>query len=310
MTTSKPTEEAFWSRNSKPTSQRKLKKLAALYDVDLRSITALFSAHADFDERENRPFDDGAIVPEAERAHLIESGVIPAPRRLSRDDLLAWLTEAWEACDRTAVRDAFIIGTANGRYDFRSALGTYASFHSLSGPDRDDAVRRGIAGLPDEGTTVDQTTVESELIYYAFKRFWMPYMVMDHADYAAFDLSQFNKRPVPEPTDAQRENFTALLDAIRALPADAKLTDLQKAGTGLVKGNKYDRIHLLEILGYCDILGSPDHPPVRERFVNQENRPQPEHFYSRDWHFPANLWDGTVGVNEEAVAYWFPGYER
>ncbi|MFH5804700.1 hypothetical protein [Alienimonas sp. DA493] len=306
-----PTEEAFRNRNSKPASRRKLKKLAGLYGLDERSVTTLFSARLDFDRPGNQPNDGGALVPEAERDHLVRQGGIPEPRAFAREELLDWLTAAWGAVDRPALANAFIVGVANGRYDLKSALGSYASFHALAGPDRDDAIARGIrvGGAMRELPEGDET-FEPDFLTLAFKRLWKPYMLHDSADYAALDLTQFKKNPAPEPTDAERENFRALLNAIRDLPPTAKLTDLQKAGTRIVKGNKYDRVHVFEILGYCDVLGSPDHPPVRERFVNQLQRPQPDHLYSRDWQFPANFWDGTVGVNEEAVAYWFPGYER
>ena len=64
-----PTEEAFWSRNSKPMSKRKLVQLAQLYEMDRRSITTLFNAYVDFDQREvEHPEGPGTAIQEAHAA--------------------------------------------------------------------------------------------------------------------------------------------------------------------------------------------------------------------------------------------------
>lgn len=299
-----PTEAAFWSRNSKPTSKRKLAKLAELYELDLRSVTTLFNAYVDFDQRENRPVDGGAKIPDAEIVHLVETQVIPEPGRFSAEDIVNWLLSEKKRCQRTSLANAFIIGIDSGRYDFRSALGSYASFYPLNNRNRAGTIKRGIEGLPE----ADESE-ERDFVYFAHRRLWKPYVIHDRADYAAFDLSRFNLKGLPAPSEPQCDNFRELLNAIRGLPHDAKLTDLQKSATGIVKGDKYDRQHVLEILGYCDILGSPDHKPMRKQFVNQLYRPLPKHFYSKEWRFPACFWSGENGVDEEAVAFWFPGYE-
>ncbi len=95
-------------------------------------------------------------------------------------------------------------------------------------------------------------------VYDAYRRMNAPYVFHYLADYAAFDLSRFNEMEIAEPVTEQCDNFNELLNAIRQLPNDAKLTELQKCGTGIIKGNKHDRQNVLEILGYCDILGSPE----------------------------------------------------
>lgn len=299
-----PTEEAFWSRNSKPTSKRKLAKLAELYSLDIRSITTLFNGYVDFDRRENRPIDSGAKIPEAEVEDLVQMRVVPPSASYSAEEMIAWLLKEKRRCQRGSLADAFVIGVATGRYDYRSALGSYASFYAVNDRNRAATIARGVEGLPE-----DDQSAERDFIYFAHRRLWKPYVFHDRADYAAFDLSRFNERPVAQPTAEEHANFHGLLTAIRELPPVAKLGDLQKSVTGLVKGNKYDRQHVLEILGYCDILGSPDHKPIRKRFVNQRCRPLPKHFNSKEWRFPACFWSGEIGVNEEAVAFWFPGFE-
>lgn len=299
-----PTEEAFWNRNNKQSSKRRLEKLAELYETDVRSIAALFNAHADFDQKENRPVNGRALVPSAEIEHLVSAGVIPKPARYSADLLIDWLLAEKRRTRRANLASAFIRGLSNGRFDYRSALGSYASFYALNGRNRKSLMRKGIEGLPD-----GDSEIELDFVYYAFRRFWKPYVFHDNAAYAAFDLSRFTKTTVAEPTTKEADAFARLLAAIRALPPTARLTELQKAGTGLIKGDKYDRIHSLEILGYCDILGGNEHKPIRKQFLNQQHRPMPEHFYARDWRFPACFWNGAAGLNEEAVAFWFPGFE-
>lgn len=302
-----PTEENFWKRNSKPASQRKLRQLAELYELDLRSIRVLFNGYVDFDQREKRPIDEGALIPAEEREHLVEAGVVPEPGDYSADELLDWLMKEKRQVQRERLADAFIAGMTSGRYDWRSALGSYASFHGLTARNRKSTVERGIDGLPDSGQREHH-----DFIYFAHRRLWKPYVFHARADYAAFDLHQFNHSPPADPGKAERDNFRRLLDAIRELPEDSKLTELQRALTGLVRGDKYDRQHVLEILGYCDILGHPrGQKPIRKRYMNQLQRPQPDHFYSRDSHYPLNFWNsGEMGVDEEAVAYWFPGFEQ
>ena len=303
--TRNPTEENFWSRNSKPTSERKLKRLAELYEFDIRSITTLFNAHVDFDRKENRPIDSGARIPRAELEHLVEMKVVPEAKEYSATDLIDWCLQGKAAIDEEVLINAFIIGVASQRYDWRSALGSYACFYAVTKRNRNATIKRGIEGIPEGG--------QSELrdfVYFAHRRLWKPYVFHDRGDYAAFDLSRFNESEVREPDRAEQKAFRDLLSAIRKLPKSATLSELQKCVTGLVKGDKYDRIHVLEILGYCNILGSPDYEPIRKRFMNQQQRPLPDHFYSRDWRFPSCFWNGEIGLNEEAVAFWFPGYEK
>lgn len=296
--------EEFWSRNQKPTSKRKLAKTAELYELDLRSVTALFNAHVDFDKPKNYPMIQRLFVPPSEVAYLIETEVIPASESYTANDVIDWLLKEKKRCDRKALANAFIVGVANGRYDYLSALGSYANFYAVNGRNRAATIKRGIYGLPKP-----DTTEELDFVYDAYRRINAPYVFHYLADYAAFDLSRFNQMEIAEPTSAQCENFHNLLNAVRELPRDAKLTELQKCGTGIIKGNKHDRQNVFEILGYCDILGNPEFEPMRKRYVHQEDRPWPSHFYAKEWRFPTCFWDGQVGVNEEAVAFWFPGYE-
>lgn len=294
-------EEAFRQRSAKPTSRRKLQQLAALYEIDVRSITALFGRFLDFDQREHRPVDGEAALPPAELGHLIAAEVIGPPRSRTADQIVDDLIAAHAACDRQALADAFVISITTGRHDYRSALASYASFIALAPATREQVRAAGIAGLPPAGVAAP-----SDDVALAFRRLWKPYVVNDQATYAAFDLDRFRRRPVPTPTAAQAAAFRQLLDAIRALPPDARLTDLQRCMTGIVKGDKYDRQHVAEILGYCDILPSRAHPPMRTRYLEQGRRPLPTHYYAREWRFPACFWTGEVGVDEAAVAYWFP----
>ena len=108
--------------------------------------------------------------------------------------------------------------------------------------------------------------------------------------------------------DAANDVRERIARAIDDLPETAQLGALNKAVTGLVKGNKYDRQHALEILGYCDVLRSPEHEPLRGRYLNQLMRPQPAQFTKRDWHFPLNFWTGEYGIDREGLAFWFPEF--
>ena len=92
--------------------------------------------------------------------------------------------------------------------------------------------------------------------------------------YALCDLTWFKQARPVTPNAEDQAVLRSTLDAIRALPADAELTELSKAVSKLLGGNRYTRQLALERLGCCGI--------------------------------PVNGWTGRDGVDDAAVAFWFP----
>ena len=74
----------------------------------------------------------------------------------------------------------------------------------------------------------------------------------------------------------------------------------------MFKSNKGERKVFCEILGYAGILKPRGWPSFFDRWVVADEFEAPDHFYSREWQFPASGWSGADGVNEEAVRFWFP----
>ncbi|AEI63173.1 hypothetical protein [Corallococcus macrosporus] len=108
------------------------------------------------------------------------------------------------------------------------------------------------------------------------------------------EVAQFD----PEMVVAGREVLGRMLDAIRALPAEAQLTDLVRSVSGVVKGNKRERIALLETLGFAELLPVAGHRGYAEAFVpwDHANSRMPSEVFKREWAYPVRFWTGADGV--------------
>lgn len=232
---------------------------------------------------------------------------------LDHDDLIASLIEVRKRTDRAKVVAAFVASLRTSRLDLRSPLGSYAyhlkhPLHKLNGFDPSagsanylqckvcsyfsNKGRRDFVIDFDHWASVRKTsTVEN---------FHIP-------AYAFADLTLFADAEVPPLVDADWEVMRQLLERIRNLPSTAQLGVLNKALTGLFKADKYVRQQVLEILGFCGVLQPKSIPLVTGRFFcNDKN----QLVHSRDWAYPVAAWTGVDGVNDVAVAFWFPELVR
>jgi hypothetical protein len=72
----------------------------------------------------------------------------------------------------------------------------------------------------------------------------------------------------------------------------------------LVLGDKYDRRHVIETLGACGILETPEHPGFTTRwttFASRQDRPDPR----VECDPPIAFWTAAHGVSSKNVASWF-----
>jgi hypothetical protein len=99
--------------------------------------------------------------------------------------------------------------------------------------------------------------------------------------------------------------LASILKAARSLSAAARLRDLEKALSKLLPSNDGERRTLIGILGYAGILIDPSRPDFRQQFVPAVER-QHTPWHKDDWPYPVQWWDGSHGVNEVAIAEWFP----
>jgi hypothetical protein len=95
-----------------------------------------------------------------------------------------------------------------------------------------------------------------------------------------------------------------LIDTLRQLPDDTTAPQAVAQLT-MVKGNKAKRENLLDILGVCGILQTPEHHGYSQEFVpvNQRKTP-PLRFVERT--YPVSWWKGSHDVNNEAVRQFLP----
>ena len=210
---------------------------------------------------------------------------------------------------RTTSRDdviAAFVGSLSTRHlPARSAFG---SLVVLQGFARHDFVTSTVFSSGSCATCGLRSEVKSESLERVQN---YPFQVQ-HTDikYAAFDLSTFGDRDVCQPTDDDRRTLNAMFAAIRALPATAQLTELNKSLQGIIKSNKFERMILLETLGYAGILCPRDHQHYSNGFVTHDfaNTHQPAEFFKREWAYPVRFWTGESGVNEENINDYFGAY--
>jgi hypothetical protein len=217
----------------------------------------------------------------------------------SHDVIVSHAVEIAKRTDRKAVIRAFVGSLTTKNLPARSAFGSLMVLqkfkaHKFQPSRKFDGDNCGYCGLGKQ-TDYDETTERVEA--YPFQ--------VQHTDiqYAAFDLESFPDRTTDEPKPQDIDCLRKLFDAIRALPAGAQLTELNQCLTKVIKSNKYERMILLETLGYAGILCPRKKDHYSSRFVtfDEANSDQPKEYYKQEWEYPVRFWTGKDGVNETAV---------
>lgn len=235
---------------------------------------------------------------------------------LDHDDLIVSLVKARNQIDREKVVAAFVSSLRTKRLDLRSPLGSYA-FH-LNHP------RHKLDGFnPDVGQNYlqckrcpyfsNQGRRDCDINFTYNGKLRSTSTVSQNfasPEYALADMTLFADAAVPPPNDDDWDVIRQLLKRVRALPSTARLGDLQKALMGLFKSDKYARQQVLEILGFCGVLQPKSRPLVTDRFFYRDKDQFHPHFHTRDWAYPVSWWTGADGVNDDAVAFWFPKHVR
>jgi len=201
--------------------------------------------------------------------------------------------------DRRRVSDAFISSLSTRRLDWRSALGSYAiarNFpqHKFSGNHSCDVCGEILKPRHAE----DLSVLNFERLKWGGVRHLSP-------KYIAFDLEQFSLADITEPTPEDLKIFKAIIETARSLDGRARPGDLEKAISRILDSNEAERRVLIEILGYCGILQPQKQKGFLDAFVKyneREHRP----VNKIDWSYPVSWWLGVDGVNENALAYFFP----
>ena len=221
----------------------------------------------------------------------------------SHDEIVATAIEAVRRADRAAIASAFVGSLSSRNLPARSAFGSYVVLQKFKAhPYQKSKIfspeNCAVCGLPPK---TDFAESEERVANYPFQ--------VQHTDvqYAAFDLDTFAHRNVDEPTQDSIDCLARLLDALRTLPADAQLTQLQKSIGKAIKSNKHERTILLETFGYAGILCPKTKKHYGKQYVtyDEAESDQPKEFSKRDWAYPVRFWTGRDGLNEKLVNSYF-----
>jgi hypothetical protein len=197
------------------------------------------------------------------------------------------------------VSDAFLESLGTRRLDLRSALGSYAVARVL--PEHAFAPKAGEGSCAVCG---QYPQAQEDLNVLNFERFKWGGIRRDDIHYVAFDLDQFTRAPRRGSTSADAKIGRELIDTLRQLPHDTSAAQ-SVAHLTMLKGNKAEREVILDILGVCGILQTPEHHGYTQAFVPVGRREDPPlRFVERT--YPVSWWKGRHGVNDEAVRQFLP----
>jgi hypothetical protein len=110
----------------------------------------------------------------------------------------------------------------------------------------------------------------------------------------------------PEPTRQDVKRLARILAIVGELPDAAREGQLNQAiaKEKLVVGGKYTRRHVIETLGACGILETPEHPGFTTRwttFAARQDRPS----VRVECDPPIAFWTAAHGVSAKNVEHWF-----
>jgi hypothetical protein len=218
----------------------------------------------------------------------------------SHDELVERVRRAAADVSIQEVGQAFLASLTSRRLDLRSALGSYAVARVLPSHAFERHMSYGWCRICD--LYPGEQTVDVNVL--SFERFkWGGVRRADPA-YLAFDLEQFTRAPRLTPTDADLEVGRRLLEALRTSPTGTTSTTLLGA-LRMVPGNKRERGALVDILGLCGIVETPDHQGYAQSYVPRFLRELPRR-YNVDRAYPACWWTGLDGVNHDNLALFLP----
>lgn len=123
---------------------------------------------------------------------------------------------------------------------------------------------------------------------------------------AVLVLERAKGAAAPRPTSADLKRLSELLAVVGALPPTAREAALNEAlrKAKLVNGNRYDVRSVIEALGACGVLETPEYPGFTTRwtsFAARQDRPS----MRVECDPPIAFWTAAHGVNAANVERWF-----
>jgi hypothetical protein len=225
-------------------------------------------------------------------------GVMFDPVGIGHDELIEKTLLAVSKLSRRAVADAFLASLSTRRLDWRSALGSYTVFQHLQPHAHFGSEKQClICGIYSNDSDFDLNVLNFERHKWGGVRHSSP-------GYAWLDLTLFLQGSAPQSTAEDRRIFRELIDAIASVPSKVTSAALQSHLGKIIKSNKSERDMLIAMLGYCGILGTPDHPGFSGGFVGFSKRRLPDRHFV-DMAYPACWWNGETGINQAMLHEYF-----
>jgi hypothetical protein len=231
-----------------------------------------------------------------------DAGYMFDPVYLTHDEIVQWLKNAVKAASLEDISNAFLRSLSTRHLELRSTLGSYAiaknfPFHHYQS--------RGysceICGIFYPAKALYDFSVLN------FERFKWGGVRHGNPEYIAFDLEQFNKIEISEPTKHDFGIMRQILAVVKDSEAQSRPRVLEKRLANVFESNKSEREILIQILAYCGIIQPQNHVGYFQTFVNHVNRTIPP-VNKIDWKYPVCWWRGSDGINLAALQYYFPQY--
>ena len=217
------------------------------------------------------------------------------PIEISHDEAVDAAINAVARTASEVVAHAFIASLGTRRLELRSALASYAVGRHMQA--HSNASGR-CAYCGEYQKTADPNVLNFERLKWGGVRHHSP-------RYIALDLQALEAEDEITPTDGDYQTLRSIFEVAKSIGQTARLSDLDRALSGMLPSNSSERRALIGILGYAGILIDPSRPDFRCGFVPETKREQTP-WHKDDWPYPVQWWTGACGVNEAAIDEWFP----
>ena len=239
-----------------------------------------------------------------------EKGLMFEPITISHDECVKRIVKLAENITMEQVTKGFLSSLSTRRLDWRSAISSYYianlfTEHKYTPVEsgrfyKGDAVVNishtcGVCKNLKYGVVGKENYESEDLNVLNFERIKWGGVRHGELLYTLFDLEQFAKEEIPEPSNSDAEIFKEILKAVESCNPGDYSGALRKrlAEVSLLKANKAERDVIIEILACIGVLA----PKSCNR------RESGKH----DWTF-ATYWRGEDGYNKDIVEKYFGKY--
>lgn len=236
-------------------------------------------------------------------------GLMFDPLTITHDECLAKIITIVEQLPLEKVAKAFLSSLSTKRLDWRSGLASYVLAKqmiahkyskAISGESYDEngkvthqTYTCGICRDTQYGIIGSENYKNIDLNVLNFERLKWGGVRHGNLDYTLFDLEQFVKEVISEPTVEDISTFKAILTTIEASKPEDYPSALEKNLAKTIKSSKNERQIMMEILASIGVLapGSYDRPNKGKS----------------DWVY-VTYWRGEDQYNKKAVNQYFGAY--